>query len=241
MEFNNIENLDEMIWAYESFLQDVELKLKRGKSIKDLCSKLMRREIFNIAHRAIQEIKKSVMSSNDSQNQTVKFYKKEAKRIEACFNQQISKYELNHVKNIYSYQHYYNAIQPLYDFISNMDKFEISQHKTELDKPQIIKVEEPTLSGLIAHKKSVEIVSGIKMKYKNIQGKRLKLLLLAFQELDLLPRYRIASKFHKCCSLEFDWPVASYNAMTVYEFNKEIDTEEFGRMKKYLETFTKSS
>ena len=95
MEFNNIENLDEMIWAYESFLQDVELKLKRGKSIKDLCSKLMRKEVFNIAHRATQEIKKSVMSSNDSQNETVKFYKKQAKRIEASFNQQISKYELN--------------------------------------------------------------------------------------------------------------------------------------------------
>lgn len=90
------------------------------------------------------------------------------------------------------------------------------------------------LSDLITHEKSVEIVKSIKIQYKNIKGKRLKLLLLAFQELELLPKERIAFKFHDCCKIEFEWDISSYNAMNGYTFNKGIDNDEIIAMKEYI-------
>lgn len=110
--------------------------------------------------------------------------------------------------------------------------WEITQHqqtKSPLDLPK-------TLSNLITHQKSYEIVKNIKVKYKNIKGKRLKLLLLAFQELELLPNERIALKFYDCCKKEFDWDIASYNAMNGYSFNDVIDRDEYTSIKQYLES-----
>ncbi len=105
--------------------------------------------------------------------------------------------------------------------------------------PQPIKTKQPTekktLSDLITHQKSVEIVEGIKIQYKNIKGKRLKLLLLALQELNLLPKERIAKKFYNCCKAEFGWDVASYTAMNDYQFNEYTDKIELDNMKKFLE------
>ncbi|NQU84530.1 MAG: hypothetical protein HQ541_02095 [Mariniphaga sp.] len=69
------------------------------------------------------------------------------------------------------------------------------------------------LSDIITDEKSKEIVEAIKVKYKNIKGKRLRILLMALQELEFLPKNRIAAKFHACCKNDFDWEIASYNAM----------------------------
>ncbi len=91
-----------------------------------------------------------------------------------------------------------------------------------------------TLSGLITHNKSSEIVEGVKNQYKNIKGKRLKLLLLAFQDLDLLPKERIARSFHQCCETGFTWDIGSYNAMNKYVFNEHIDTTELESIKQYI-------
>lgn len=96
--------------------------------------------------------------------------------------------------------------------------------------------ESETLSDLITHLNSVEIVEKIKIQYKNIKGKSLKLLLMAFQDLDLLPKERIASKFHKACKNEFNWNIASYNAMNNYEFNPNIDKKELEQKKSYLKS-----
>lgn len=99
---------------------------------------------------------------------------------------------------------------------------------------------EKTLSELITHQNSVEIVEGIKIQYKNIKGKQLKLLLLALQELHLLPKERIATKFYNCCKAEFGWDVASYPAMNDYQFNERTDLIELDRIKLYLETKIKA-
>ncbi len=96
-----------------------------------------------------------------------------------------------------------------------------------------------TLSELITHQKSTEIVENIKIQYKNIKGKRLKLLLIAFQALELLPKDRIAQKFYNCCKNEFKWDIASYNAMNGYNFNQRTDNDEFTGMKQHLETLIK--
>lgn len=91
-----------------------------------------------------------------------------------------------------------------------------------------------TLSNLITHKNSIEIVEAIKIQYKNIKGKRLKILLQAFQDLNLLPLNGIAKKFHDCCKSEFDWNVASYNAMNGYNYNEGIDKDELDQMKNFV-------
>jgi len=103
------------------------------------------------------------------------------------------------------------------------------------------KPEPKTLSDLITHENSFEIIEGIKIQYKNIKGKRLKLLLTALQELNLLPKERIAQKFHACCKNEFNWSIASYNAMNNYKYNLGIDNNELTNMKQYIETLIKTN
>ena len=105
----------------------------------------------------------------------------------------------------------------------------IVKQKTEQGQPE-------TLSSIITHEKAETLVSGIKTQYKNIKGKRLKLLLIALQELELLPKERIAQKFHTLCNNEFDWEIASYNAMNGYNFNSHTDTDEVEGMKQYIKT-----
>lgn len=97
-----------------------------------------------------------------------------------------------------------------------------------------------TLSDLITNENSVNIVKDITVKYKNIKGKRLKILLLAFQDLDLIPKERYNKKFHNCCKSEFNWNIASYNAMNDYEYNKEIDSELLDKMKEYIKPLIKT-
>lgn len=104
----------------------------------------------------------------------------------------------------------------------------------EKQAPAPKKVE--TLSSLITHHENDAIVEAVKIKYKNIKGKRLKLLLLAFQQLGLLPSERIANKFHECCKREFDWDIATYTAMNDYSYNTETDAEILNGMKEFLQS-----
>jgi hypothetical protein len=101
--------------------------------------------------------------------------------------------------------------------------------------PQPIAKQNNKLSDLITHQKSIEIIDAIKIQYKNIKGKQLKLLLVALQALKLLPKERIAKAFHNCCKREFGWDVASYTAMNDYQFNEYTDKIELDNMKKFLE------
>ena len=112
---------------------------------------------------------------------------------------------------------------------------EMTQAENEISLPQPIVKQNDKLSDLIAHQKSIEIIDAIKIQYKNIRGKRLKLLLLVLQELDLLPKERIAKKFYNCCKAEFGWDVASYTAMNDYQFNDCTDEIELDNMKEFLE------
>ncbi|MFL0685375.1 MAG: hypothetical protein ACJLTB_19560 [Algoriphagus aquaeductus] len=112
------------------------------------------------------------------------------------------------------------------------------QQEIKIDSLQTT-IDREKLSDLITHEKSIEIVEGIKTQYKNIKGKRLKLLLMALQDLNLLPKERIAQKFYDCCKAEFGWNIASYPAMNDYKFNDTIDKNELDSMKKYIETLTR--
>lgn len=124
------------------------------------------------------------------------------------------------------------------DFLSNPSK--VQQPKIETLPPPPNSEQKEKLSDIITHQNSVQIVEGIKIQYKNIKGKRLKLLLMALQDLGLFPKERTANLFHDACLKEFNWNIASYNAMNGYVFNDRIDNAEYNSMKQYLETLTKT-
>lgn len=110
-------------------------------------------------------------------------------------------------------------------------------------QPTETKAEQETpnkLSNLITHKNCDEIIEAIKIRYKNIKGKQLKLLLMSLQDLELLPKERIAQKFYDCCKEEFDWEIASYNAMNGYVYNELTDKNIIDKMKQYIETLIKT-
>jgi len=87
-----------------------------------------------------------------------------------------------------------------------------------------------TLSDIITHVASEKIVKNIKIKYKNIRGKRLKLLLYALQKCGLIPEERFAKRFHECCSREFEWNIATYTAMNDHKYNERTEKDDVERM-----------
>lgn len=121
------------------------------------------------------------------------------------------------------------------EFESSFIKMNLSNEKPNriIDKQLKPNV---TLSNLVTHINSVGIIEGVKIQFKNIKGKNLKLLFLALQELGLLPKERMAQKFYDCCKEEFNWDIASYNAMNGYNYNEVVDKDVYNSMKEYLTT-----
>lgn len=132
----------------------------------------------------------------------------------------------------------FNKYQPV--FIEALEYWKTEFQNLKALPPQPTTKQNNKLSDLITHQKSIEIVEGIKIQYKNIKGKRLKLLLMALQDLELLPKERISQKFFNSCKYEFDWDIASYNAMNGYNFNEITDTNELNSIKQFLKTLIKT-
>lgn len=137
-------------------------------------------------------------------------------------------------REIYGYS---DKPRKLLEFHLNEFKAKDSEKTILIPKPE---KQIETLNDLITHEKSQEIVSFLKIQFKNIKGKRLKLLLLGLQELNLIPKERIAKTFHSCCKREFNWDIASYNAMNGYEFYEDLDSKELSLIKKTIENFINS-
>jgi hypothetical protein len=147
-------------------------------------------------------------------------------------------YAININYTIEHYRQYFKVVldylKSFYDVSLPCHPIEIEEETDQLETEQI--KHSAKLCDLITHQNSAKIVEGVKIKYKNIKGKRLKLLLLAFQNLDLLPKERFAQKFYDCCKKEFEWDIASYNAMNGHIFNTFTDNEEYSKMEEYLKT-----
>jgi hypothetical protein len=163
--------------------------------------------------------------------------------VYSAYDREYLDYAINSNYTVEHYRQYYKVVldylKSFYDAspidgLPTCQPIETEEETDQLENEQ--KKQSATLSDLITHQNSVKIVEGIKIKYKNIKGKRLKLLLLAFQDLDLLPKERLAQKFYDCCKKEFEWDIASYNAMNGYNFNNVIDNEVCSKMKEYLKT-----
>jgi hypothetical protein len=137
-------------------------------------------------------------------------------------------------KNPFNYKLFHDYKERLFKNPEWNDKKEMEFLQEHFGKPAELTTD--SLSNLICHEKGSEIVENIKVRFKNIQGKRLKLLLIALQNLDLLPKDRIAAKFHRLCTAEFSWSIDSYNAMNKYKYNKLVDGNELHEMTEYLKT-----
>ena len=132
--------------------------------------------------------------------------------------------------------------KPSFHHIAKIDRFikfctekniQTDEKYTQLKDNRKFKISK--LSELICSEKSDLIVDSIKVQYRNIGGKRLKILLMALQDLNLIPKERTASKFHSFCKNEFDWNIGSYQSMNDYVYNDRIDESEFSEMKSYIE------
>lgn len=149
--------------------------------------------------------------------------------------------ELKKVNEAQEYSKYKVLIDDIVFELEN--DFQIISSKYQKKKNEFINNDginqKNVLSELITHKEGEKIIDEIKIEYKNIKGKRLKLLLIAFQNLGLLPKGRFAKRFHECCKNEFEWNISSYNAMNGYSYNEHIDKEQLDSMIQYLEKFNK--
>jgi hypothetical protein len=133
------------------------------------------------------------------------------------------------------------SFDKLIDYVNDFngyyaDNFNLELPPQKKDENKNINKVTPSLNSLITHEKNIEIVNAIKSKYKNIRAKELKLLLMALQDLELLPSKRIGSKFHKCCKIEFDWNIGVYSSMNDYEFKNRVDGVELEKMKQYIKS-----
>lgn len=123
-------------------------------------------------------------------------------------------------------------------FLLWFDQMEEKQFPKNAKQAQEIQLK---LCKLITHPKNRELVEHIKVQYKNIKGKQLKLLLIALQDLKLLPKDRIVKKFYDCCKIEFDWDIASYIAVNDYRFNSHSDSATLNEMKLDIESVIKTN
>ena len=152
-----------------------------------------------------------------------------------------SKYDIEH------YRQYYKAVLKYLKSFKAEKIIEPQEINIENNTTTIKTKKKPVLSEIITHTRCKEIVEGIRDQYKNSKGRRLKLLLLALQQSDLLPTEGIAFKFHQCCEAEFDWDTGSYNGMNGYKYDKEtdlekkqgIDTKVIEKMKKFINSLKK--
>lgn len=171
-------------------------------------------EVLQFAENAVKEFKDSLFNVFNNEN-----YKTKVIGSAPPF--------YNKVKALLEYENLYNSALSV-----QQDKSEVINESPA--EPQQVNKKPQTLKDLICHEKSEEIVNTIKIKYKNIKGKRLKLLLMAFQELELIPKERENSNFYRLCKKEFNWKIASYTAMNDYAYNIKIDEVEFSEMKLFI-------
>ena len=152
-----------------------------------------------------------------------------------------SKYDIEH------YRQYYKAVLKYLKSFKAEKIIEPQEINIENNTTTIKTKKKPVLSEIITHTRCKEIVEGIKVQYKNIRGKQLKLLLLTLEQLYLLKPGCSVSEFHRCCEAEFDWNIASYPAVNGYKYDKEtdlkqkqgIDTKVIEKMKKFINSLIK--
>ena len=234
----------DILQVLSSFLEENKPKIKI-EVLKELADKIEINSFFAIQksnERTIKRLTKKIelQETNEDKIAYCKLKIKDFKQAEIEVN-----LNLMEIHDPYDSLHeeVYSKHPDRTKILENWLKTEIEHLESLSKREEVEKSTKPTkenpptemLKDLITHSLSKEIVDSIKIRYKNISGKQLKLLLLALQQTELIPNERIASKFHRCCKNEFQWDIASYTAMNDYHYNVNIDKEELNGIKSFLD------
>lgn len=115
--FQRVESdLDKMIWAYEAYVINCKYSFDNVERIRKRSSEMYDREIFNIAHRAVQELKSMVLTGNPQFENTANYYFTKCRKILDEHQKNIKDNNLNHVEVMPKIRDYFDTMQPLYNF-----------------------------------------------------------------------------------------------------------------------------
>ena len=105
-------------------------------------------------------------------------------------------------------------------------------HQSESERKRVSK----SLAQIFPSEHSEIIIEAIKKKYKGIKGVQMKRLFEALKICEAIPGITKKLSFHNACKKEFNWDIASYNAMNDQKELNDIDKEEINEMVKYFNT-----
>lgn len=134
----NIEkNLDKMINIYDAYVCNCEFNFiwNRPDKIEKYSRDLYKMEIFNISHRAFNEIKELVFNDNIHSKNIVNYYFTKCSEILKENDRIIEENNLNHCKIMPTFIDYFDTMQFLYEFYDNVIMLfpwlEVSEVKTD--------------------------------------------------------------------------------------------------------------
>lgn len=108
-------NFNEMIWHFDCLLIncDVDIELE---NVKRVSSVLKEAEIYNICHRAKQEIQNQVFVQNNNTKALIKWTNDKLTGIESRINKIIADNELNHIDKMPKYYLFFEVTRSFWDF-----------------------------------------------------------------------------------------------------------------------------
>lgn len=209
-----IDNLKQVFRRTQTFIR--MLKILDETEINKISSELRREhEFLNVCHRAKQEIENLYMNKSEKVIQSyfdkmVQLDTDLMKWFETGLTDQSKAKQVNsslvHVREVFQELKKYSKDEEIQTKIENTPTPELTQSEI--------------LSDIITHENSVQIVEKIKIQYKNIRGKELRILLKAMKALNWIKAKRQDAKFHDCCKNEFNWNIGTPQAMEEKTFNK---------------------
>lgn len=114
---NKIEyDLDKTIWKYDAYVKNCRYNFDNSEKIRKLSRELNDIEIYNISHRAVQELKSMALSGNPQFENTANYYFTKCRKILDEHQKNIKDNNLNHVEVMPKIRDYFDTMQPLYNF-----------------------------------------------------------------------------------------------------------------------------
>jgi hypothetical protein len=123
------ENLDKMVWAYAGFVDECQvdfpqdIKDDRNDRIYALYSKMFGLEMYDVAHRAFQEVKKLALNPNPNADKTIAYYLNKTNLLIEKVDEQVEKFGLNLASSFVRFNSYHETIGWLRKFNSELKSF----------------------------------------------------------------------------------------------------------------------
>ncbi len=109
-------DLDKTIWNFEAYVINCTYSFNNIERINALSKELHDKKIYNIAHRAIQELKSMALSGNAHFESIANYYFSKCLEILAVHKKNIKDNQLNHVDIMPKIRSYFDTMQTLRKF-----------------------------------------------------------------------------------------------------------------------------